>query len=99
MSLPLKVCTVVVLACPLIQLLAGRAAAFYHMTPCYVANVFINLQHQYVTMGDVQAALLRLLLFRMCALPLVPVMLLQADRSVTLLLCSSALSRSLPTKH
>lgn len=50
-------------------------------------------------MGDVQAALLWLLVFRMCALPLVPVMLLQADRALTLLLCSSALSRSLSTRH
>lgn len=72
---------------------------FLTWTPCYVDSAFVNLQHQHFPMGDVQAALLWLLVFRMCALPLVPVMLLQADRALTLLLCSSALSRSLSTRH
>lgn len=66
MSLPLKVCSVVVLACPLIQLLAGRAATFSHMNSLLCGQCF-QCYHRRCAGSLTEAAAVQYVCFAPCS--------------------------------
>lgn len=66
MSLPLKVCSVVVLACPLIQLLAGRAATFSHMSSLLCGQCF-QCYHRRCAGSLTEAAAVQYVCFAPCS--------------------------------